>query len=245
MTAFPFDTNPNEPTKLGLIVLSSDETIEDEFRAMLPKSCSLFQTRIHSAPEVTPDTLMEMKAGLAASAAMIPPSFNVDVIGYACTSGATMIGPSNVAAEVQKVHPNSQVCTPITAVMRALNTLGAKKIGMVTPYIPDVSQEMRNLLIENGFEISALVSFEVSTEAIVARITADAIKNAVRAAAVDGADAVFVSCTNLRTVDVIDELEDELGIAIVTSNQALAWDMLTSAGISTAQSAVPGRLSKI
>ena len=58
MTAFPFDTNPNEPTKLGLIVLSSDETIEDEFRAMLPKSCSLFQTRIHSAPEVTPDTLM-------------------------------------------------------------------------------------------------------------------------------------------------------------------------------------------
>jgi maleate isomerase len=217
MTAFLFDTNPNESIKLGLIVLSSDETIEDEFRAMLPKSCSLFHTRIHSAPEVTPDTLMEMKAGLAASAAMIPPSFNLDVVGYACTSGATM---------------------------RALNKLGAKKIGMVTPYIPDVSQEMRNLLIENGFEISALVSFEVSTEAIVARITADAIKRAVRAAAVDGADAVFVSCTNLRTVDVIDELEDELGIAIVTSNQALAWDMLTSAGISTAQSAVPGRLSK-
>jgi Maleate cis-trans isomerase len=102
MTAFPFDTNPNEPIKLGLIVLSSDETIEDEFRAMLPKSCSLFQTRIHSAPEVTPDTLLEMKAGLAASATMIPPSFNVDVIGYACTSGATMIGPNNVATEVQK-----------------------------------------------------------------------------------------------------------------------------------------------
>ena len=111
MTAFPFDTNPNEPTKLGLIVLSSDETIEDEFRAMLPKSCSLFQTRIHSAPEVTPDTLMEMKAGLAASAAMIPPSFNVDVIGYACTSGATMIGPNNVAAEVQKVHPGPRMFT--------------------------------------------------------------------------------------------------------------------------------------
>ena len=66
-----------------------------------------------------------------------------------------------------------------------------------------------------------------------------------RAAAVDGADAVFVSCTNLRTVDVIDDLEDELGIPIVTSNQALAWDMLTSADISTAQSAVPGGLSKI
>jgi len=45
-------------------------------------------------------------------------------------------------------------------------------------------------------------------------------------------------------VDVIGDLEDELGIAIVTSNQALAWDMLTSVGISTAQSAVPGRLSK-
>ncbi|MEK9571920.1 MAG: hypothetical protein VW124_23070 [Paracoccaceae bacterium] len=53
-----------------------------------------------------------------------------------------------------------------------------------------------------------------------------------------------MSCTNLRTVDVIDELEDELEIAIVTSNQALAWDMLTSAGISAAQSAVPGRIAK-
>ena len=155
-----------------------------------------------------------------------------------------MIGPKNVATEVQKVHPNAQVCTPITAVMRALNELGARKIGMVTPYIPDVSQEMRNLLIENGFEISSLVSFEVSTEAIVARITADAIKRAVRAASVDGVDAVFVSCTNLRTVDVIDDLENELGIAIVTSNQALAWDMLTSVGISYVQSGVPGRLSK-
>ena len=244
MTAFPFDTNLDESTKLGLIVLSSDETIEDEFRAMLPKACSLFQTRIHSAPEVTPDTLMEMKADLASSAGMIPPSFNIGVMGYACTSGATMIGPHNVTLEVQKVHPNSQVCTPITAVMRALKQLGAQKIGMVTPYTPDVSQEMRNLLIENGFEISALISFEVSTESIVARITADAIKRAVRAAAVDGADAVFISCTNLRTVDVIDELEQELGITVVTSNQALAWDMLTSAGISLAQSAVPGRLSK-
>jgi len=204
MTAFPFDTNLDESTKLGLIVLSSDETIEDEFRAMLPNACSLFQTRIHSAPEVTPDTLMEMKADLASSAGMIPPSFNIGV----------------------------------------MEQLGAQKIGMVTPYIPDVSQEMRNLLIENGFEISALISFEVSTESIVARITADAIKRAVRAAAVDGADAVFISCTNLRTVDVIDELEQELGITVVTSNQALAWDMLTSAGISLAQSAVPGRLSK-
>ena len=244
MTAFPFDTNLNELIKLGLIVLSSDETIEVEFRRMLPESCLLFQTRIHSAPEVTPDTLMGMKAGLVASAAMIPTSFNLDVIGYACTSGATMIGPSIVATELQKVHPKTRVCTPITAVMRALDKMCAKKIGMVTPYIPDVSQEMRNLLIKNGFEISELVSFEVSTEAIVARITADSIKDAVRAAAVAGADAVFVSCTNLRTVDVIYELEDELGIAIVTSNQALAWDMLTSAGISTAQSAVPGRLSK-
>lgn len=245
MTAFPFDTNPNDPVKLGLIVLSSDETIEDEFRAMLPKSCSLFQTRIHSAPEVTPDTLMEMKAGLASSVAMIPPSFNIDVIGYACTSGATMIGPKNVAIEVQNVHPDARVCTPITAVMRALHDLGAHKIGMVTPYIPEVSQEMRNLLIENGFAISKLISFEVSTESVVARITADAIKRAVRAAASDDEDAVFISCTNLRTLDVIDDLEDELGIAIVTSNQALAWDMLTSAGIPTAQSAVPGRLSKI
>jgi maleate isomerase len=164
---------------------------------------------------------MEMKAGLAASAAMIPPSFNVDVIGYACTSGATMIGPNNVATEVQKVHPNSQVCTPITAVMRALNILGVRKIGMVTPYIPDVSQEMRNLLIENGFEISTLVSFEISTEAIVARISADAIKRAVRAAAIDGADAVFVSCTNLRTVDVIDDWKTNWGLQ--SSRQIRHW----------------------
>lgn len=242
MAGFEFDLMQEKRPRLGLIVLKSDETIETEFRQIIPASCDLYHSRIPSQPEVTPETLLQMKADMPAAAAAIPASFSMDVIGYACTSGATMIGPDEVASRIRQTHPDAEITTPITAVAAAFRHLGCKRIGFVTPYIPEVSLAIRDYLIENGFDIANLVSFEQSEEAVVARITPQSVVAAIIEANADDVDGVFVSCTNLNSFSIIDQAERAIGKPVISSNLALAWDMLRLGRADLSSAPMPGML---
>jgi maleate isomerase len=106
------------------------------------------------------------------------------------------------------------------------------RLGFVTPYVASVSAAMRRALEEAGLEIASFGSFEEGEEAKVARIDPASIHDAVVATDRAGAcDAVFVACTNLRTLGVIGSAEEAIGKPVITSNQALAWHMLRGAGI--------------
>lgn len=243
--ALPFETDGGAAAEaaIGLIVLQSDETMEVEFRPVFERAgAALYHSRIPSAPEVTPDTLARMKAELPRTAALLPVTRRLDAVGYGCTSGATVIGRQNVASAVQLHHPDSPVTDPISAVMAALRTLGCRRIGFLTPYVAQVSEAMRQLLETEGFEIVSYGSWEQSNEATVARITEASVLDAItEVGSAKEADCVFASCTNLRSFGVIDAAEERLGKPVVTSNQALAWHLLTLAGIDTA-GVGPGRL---
>lgn len=208
-------------------MLETDETIEAEFRALFNRSgIGLFHSRIPVAQEITPETLPEMEAALPAAVALFPSAFPMDVIGYACTSGATVIGADNISRIVTQTFPNAKATDPITAVMTALRHLDKSKIGLVTPYVEDVSAAMIDLLQRNGFEVVNFGSFEQKEDATVARISPDSIYDAVcNIGAADDVDVVFVSCTNLRTLDLIARAEASIGKPVISSNQALAWHM--------------------
>jgi len=224
---FTLDKGAASAAALGLIVLETDETIEAEFRALFNQSgIGLFHARIPVAQEITPETLPEMKAALPAAVGLLPSAFPMDVIGYACTSGATIIGADNISGIVTQAFPSAKTTDPITAGMAALQHLGMRKIALVTPYVEDVSAAMIDLLHTNGFEVVNFGSFEQKEDAIVARISPDSIYNAVcDIGALEDVEAVFVSCTNLRTFDVIERAEAQIGKPVVSSNQALAWHM--------------------
>ncbi|MGC6484577.1 MAG: maleate cis-trans isomerase family protein [Candidatus Puniceispirillales bacterium] len=242
MPGFDFDLTEERRPRLGLIVLKSDETIETEFRQIIPGSCDLYHSRIPSQPEVTPETLMQMKADMPTAAAAFPASFGMDVIGYACTSGATIIGPDEVASRIRETHPDAAVTTPITAVVAAFRHLGCRRIGFVTPYIPDVSLAIRDYLEAAGFDIANLVSFEQSEEAVVARIEPRSVLKAIIEVAGDAVDGVFVSCTNLNSFSILDEAEQTIGKPVVSSNLALAWDMLRQGKADLSAASMPGML---
>jgi maleate isomerase len=196
--------------------------------------------RIPVAAAITPETLAQMDAAMPVAAALLPEG--LDVIGYACTSGATVIGQARVAAQVHMVHPGTCVTDPISAVIAALGHLGAAKIGMVTPYVASVTAPMRALLAVNAVETLHEVSFGEGDDRRVARIDPASTRAALLAAAQSpGTEALFASCTNLQTFSIIDEVEAQTGLPVVTSNQALIWHMLRLAGADTA-GAAPGRL---
>ncbi len=228
---------------IGLIVLQADEVIEQDFRRLFPAGdVAVYTTRIPSGADLTGETLAAMEAALPAATALLPPSVDFGAVGYACTSGATVIGPQKVAALVSGAVRTRAVTDPLTAVLAACRALEVRRIGLVSPYVAEVSGALRGALVDGGFEITAFGSFEEQVEARVARIAPDAIRAAALAiGARPEVEAVFLSCTNLRTLDIIEDLEAELGKPVLASNQVLAWHMARLAGIEDAGRKV-GRL---
>ncbi|MRU13991.1 Asp/Glu racemase [Roseovarius sp. A21] len=227
--------------RLGLIVLSTDETLEYEARQVLgTRPVNLLHARIPAQADVTPEDLATMAGEMTGTAARLPAGLRA--VAYGCTSGATVIGPERVQALVQKVQPDVPVTNPMSSVIAGLEALGARRIALVTPYVPDVTAPMRAYLAERGIEVVSEVSFGQSDDWTVARISEASTRAAMlEAGRAEGVEAVFASCTNLRTFGVIGAVEAELGLPVVTSNQALLWHLL-SLGDVDARGWGPGRL---
>ena len=229
-----FDTDNGIGTRanLGVIVLQADETLENEFRQMIPdRDTALYVSRIPMVPDITPETLARMHADIPSSAKLFP-ALEFDAIGFGCTSASAVIGPAQITAAVRQVCRAAQVTNPLSAIIAAARALDARRIAFITPYIADVSAQMRDALRQAGIEISSFASFEEGDDRVVARIAPASILNAIQCFAEHSAcDAVVVSCTNLRTIDIIAEAEEKVGVPVITSNQALAWDMLRLAGV--------------
>ncbi len=230
--------------RLGMVVLSTDETLEDEARSVLEgQNARLLHSRIYSHPQVTPDSLKAMEALMPASAELLPEG--LDAIAYGCTSASVMMGPDAVARQIGTVQPGVPVTNPISAVVVALQALGASKIGLVTPYTAQVAGPMRDYLAREGTETLHEVSFGEQDDRNVARISEASTLAAMKhAAQTPGVEAVFASCTNLRSFGIIEVAEAELGIPVISSNLALIWDLLRHAGAG-AKGWEPGRLFQI
>ncbi len=208
----------------GLIVLQTDEVVETEVRAWLPDEIVLYHTRISNEDNITEETLLKMREQIPSVCDLFPKYAPIAVVAYCCTSGATMIGESIVEQRVQQVYPNARVTNPITAVKARLNSLNVKNIGLLTPYIPSVAEAMSTHLSDNGFNIVSSASFYEENDFNVCRISSHSIERAVEhVVAQADCEAVFASCTNLRTLNILDTMSKKHGIPVISSNAALAW----------------------
>lgn len=223
---------------VGLLVLETDQTIEHEFRAVWPREgVALYAARLHNDVAITPETLRAMEPLIAPATALLPP-VPVGAIGFACTSGALMIGEAVVARHVRSVRPDAATSDPVTAALAAMRALGARRIGLLTPYSRAITLALREKLIARGLEIPAVGSFEEEDDAVVARITPESVMEAVlRLGAHEAVEAVFVSCTSLRVAAIVEAAEARIGKPVTSSNHALAWHLLRLAGV---EDAIPG-----
>ena len=230
--SFDSDNGACAAGAFGLIVLQTDLTMEPELASVFG-GYGLYHARIPNAPDVTPATLAAMQNEMPRTAALLPPE--VGVIGYGCTSGATVIGPERVSALIRQEHPQAEATNPISAILAACAHLSVRKLGFVTPYIAEVSAAMRGRLEQAGLEIAGFGSFEQAEDRVVAGIAERSTLAAMeQVAAMGHCDAIFASCTNLRSFGIIEQAEAATGVPVLTSNLALAWHMLRLAGQETA-----------
>jgi len=227
---YEVDQGAGAGLRLGLMVLSVDETLEYEARAALAgREANLLHTRIPARADVTPDDLESMAGGMGAAAALLPQGLSA--VGYACTSGAVVIGSGRVAGMIGAAHPGVPVTDPLRAVIAALGEMGLGRIALVSPYVPEVTRPMRARLAEAGIQTVSELSFGQKEERTVARITEESSRRAIlQAAEAPGVEAVFASCTNLRTLGILQGCEAELGLPVISSNTALLWHLVQIAG---------------
>ncbi|SLN37315.1 maleate cis-trans isomerase family protein [Roseisalinus antarcticus] len=242
MTSLSYEIDAARPAQLGLVVLQADETIERDFRRLMPETPEVFVTRIPSGEDLNLATLAAMEEHLTAAAALFPRAADFAAVAYGCTSASALIGAGPVAGAIHAGTRTAHVTEPLTALIAACRALGVTRLAMLSPYLPPVSSRLREALAAQGISTVSFGSFDEEVEARVVRIAADSVHDAaLELGRHPDAQALFLSCTNLRTLGVIPRLEAALDIPVLSSNQVLAWDLLRLAGLS-APAGAPGRL---
>ncbi len=230
---FSTDAGAGERARIGLLVLESDQTMEWEFRMLtdLP-GVSVYHSRLANDVTVTPETLGKMEAELPIAAGLLPGYMGLNSIGYGCTSASTVIGEERVAEIFEDAHPGVPSTNPLTAAKAALLTLGVKRLGLLTPYSPDVTEAMQAKFNEAGIAVTVVGSFYEESDLVVGKIDPQSIlRAAISVGQSPEVDGVFISCTSLRAAGIIEQAEQALNKPVTASNHALAWHLLRLAGV--------------
>jgi maleate isomerase len=227
--------------RLGVLVPSGNTVAEPELRAMLPAGVGVFVTRLPLTGSSEAELLamldtLETGTNLLADA-------QPDAIAFHCTAVSTFAPhmAGEIRARMGHASPIPALATA-DAIRAALQALGATRVLLVTPYIESVHQREIDWLTASGFQVVGGGCMEIATNAEMARIPPETIRDRVLSEASSvQADVCFISCTAIRSAGLIAPLEDALGIPVITSNQVLAWHALRVLSITDAPSGF-GRL---
>jgi maleate isomerase len=116
---------------------------------------------------------------------------------------------------------------------------------MLTPYIDEVNELLVGYLESQGVAVTTLASFNLHTDVEITSVPGSALVAAARELDRTGAGALFICCTALRTAAIIEPLEKELNLPVITSNQAMTWDMLRLAGYDKPVTGFGGLLERV
>jgi maleate isomerase len=215
------------------VIAPFDFALDDEYWRLLPRGVGLLATR---TPYLDLPVGVEMAEAVSdisdvTAAARALSAAQPTAVVYACTSGSFVGG---VAAERRlsqaiSVAAGAPAVTVSGALLDALGALGARAVAIGTPYDAPVTERLAAFLAEAGYPAVRGACLGLSGD--IARVEADTTARLARAADSPGADVVFLSCTNLRTLDVLDDLEAELGKPVLSANQVAAWAALRAGGL--------------
>ena len=213
--------------KVGLIVLATDSMIEKDFLKVFNEvPADLFINRITNYNPVTADNLNKMVDNITSVTENILPGEKVDCVVYGCTSGTIVSGYDNIKKKINLAKPDASVTAPSTAALNALKKKNINKISIVTPYTKSVNDDVVNFFKNNNFEVTSNTYFDIKSDVDIGRVDQDQLFEILSNINHKDAEALFVSCTALPVLNIIERLEKKLNMTVLSSNQALIWETL-------------------
>jgi maleate isomerase len=227
--------NNQTSIRMGFIEPGGSEMTTREVYPALPAGAEAFFTRVGFSGETTPEGLRGLidNPRLDEAAALLSAVF-VDVTIFACTTGSLLLGPGfdvELSDRLTRAGDGVPGTTTATAVLTALESLGVRRLAVGTPYVSELNAAVERFLVSAGYDVARIEGLEIVVEREIAQVSNQRVADLARRVAADGdIDAVFLSCTNLPTFEVLRELEDELGLPVISSNAATLWHALGSCG---------------
>ena len=217
--------------KFGIIVPSSNTTIEPELHEMIPKGSGI---SIHSSRiKIIEDTEDQIKSliNYVENATSLLKDANVDIVAFGCTAGSFIGGPSYDEKIIKLIEDVAKVpaTTTSTSVVKALKELEISKISVVSPYEDWLNEKLKAFFEAHGFTVLKIKGLGIVKD--IAHVHPELVYRFARKVYDPCSDGLFISCTDFRTIEILDLLEHDLGKPVVSSNQTTLWNMLKMQGI--------------
>ena len=199
--------------RVGLIALASDFMIERDFiNVIKDRDIDFFVNRIECYNPLTTENLIKMSNKVTEVTKDILPDQDIDCVVYGCTSGTIAAGYSSIEQKIKVAKPMADVTTPSTAAIKALKKLNINKICLFTPYSKKLNDDVAEYFKSEGFEITSNAYFDIEADYDIGKVDQNYLCEVLSKIDLNGAEALFVSCTALPVLPIIDELEKKLNI---------------------------------
>ena len=213
--------------RIGLIALATDFIIEKDFiKIIKDKDIDFFVNRIECYNPLSKENLIKMSEKVTDVTKNILPDENIDCVVYGCTSGTIAVGHDTIERKVKEVKPRAKVTTPSTAAIKALKKLNIKKLAIFTPYSKKLNDEIIDYFSSQGFDIVANIYLDIAADYDIGKVDQNKLFEILSEIDHNQAQALFVSCTSLPVLNIIEKLEKKLNMIVLSSNQALIWETL-------------------
>ena len=223
--------NDKSNSRVGLITLATDFRIEKDFNEVIKNmDVDLFVNRIHCYFPLTSENLIKMSNTVTEVSKDILPNEKLDCVVYGCTSGTIAAGYENIKNKINEAKPEAKVTTPSTAALNALKKMNIKKIAIFTPYSKVLNDDVLNYFKNENFIVTSNSYFDISNDLDIGKVDPNYLYDVLCKMDLNDADALFVSCTALPALSLIDKLEKKLNKTVLSSNQVLIWDTLQNIG---------------
>jgi maleate isomerase len=220
------------PVRIGLIVPSSNTVMEVDLYRRLPPRFQVHTARMF-LEETTPEAEAVMLDEHVMPAAKDLGTTRPDAVVFGCTSAGALRGDAydvRLCAEIAAATGAETIST-IASVRAAIARRGARRIGVITPYVDALNDKIRASIEADGVEVAAIHGLGIDENFAIAQVPPERIVNlALTSFAADQIDLLFASCTNFHAVDAVDGIERALGVPAITSNQAVLEAVLDRFG---------------
>ncbi|WP_236789594.1 maleate cis-trans isomerase [Amycolatopsis sp. GM8] len=229
--------------RIGLVVPSSNVTVETEIPALLSRHADArfsFHSSRMRMHKVSPEELRAMNAQRERCIDELADA-DVDAVLYACLVALMAQGPGEhqrteaaVTEQFAKTGRRPAVLSSAGALVEGLAALGARRIALVTPYLRPLAEQVVGYLESEGFEVLDWAALEVGDNAEVGCIPGDRVMTAARGLDLAGADALVISaCVQMPSLDLVAPAEAEFGLPVLSAATAGAFALLRHLGLPT------------
>lgn len=216
--------------RVGVVIPSFNVVVEDDLRRYLPDDVGYHITRLRlrkTAGRVTQEALLEAGRDAIEVATLLADA-GMDAIAFNCTGASLSDGPEgarNLRDEIAGAT-NTAATTTILSVTRSLRASGLRRIAHICPFTAEFGADEANFLRAEGFDVVASQGLNFTDARVAAKMTPEEICDVAMKFDHPDAEGLFLACANVRAMEATEALQQRLGKPVVTSNQAVLWDLL-------------------